>query len=545
MHRAPRRPRLAALVLGAVLAGAGAVLADAPLEALRPGLAGVAVTAGPGDELVRFPVTVLGLLEDAGDGFPLVLVRAGGPFIEASGGVAAGMSGSPVYVEIDGREELVGAIGYVFPDADHELALVTPIAAMREDARVAAPPHGAVAVRTPLLLGGLGPRAASLLTAAFADAPTEPLPVQAGAAGRTEAAFELVPGAAVSVQLLRGDVTAAAVGTVTAVEDGRVLAFGHPLLNRGEVSYPLAPAHVAAIVPSRVVPFKLANVGREAFGAITQDRPAALGGRVGAEAAMLPVAIRLGGEAGERGARIEVVRDERLYPALVAAAALQLLDEGRRRVAGGSAELAWEITLADGSTVRVLEQVADRDDLARAAARLAGAPLALLADNPFEPAEVERVAIRIETDAEVGSAEIVDVELEPGPVAPGGVATAYVRLQPFRGEPQVRTVRFELPAELGGRGEEPDALEVTVRGGGAGGDEGDDDARDPPILSYGELLVALRDREQASELVVETVVDGRRRRLARLPLPWVVEGLERVTVPLTAPGGTAEGTEGP
>ncbi len=43
----------------------------------------------------------------------LVLIRASGQAIEAAGGIAEGMSGSPVYV--DGR--LLGAISYVLPEA--------------------------------------------------------------------------------------------------------------------------------------------------------------------------------------------------------------------------------------------------------------------------------------------------------------------------------------------------------------------------------------------------------------------------------------------
>ena len=71
---------------------------------------------------------------------------------------------------------------------------------------------------------------------------------------------------------MRGDVTIAAVGTLTRLnEDGTFLAFGHPLLNQGEVSFALEPAYVSYIVPSEVVPFKLADSGERALGAVTQD----------------------------------------------------------------------------------------------------------------------------------------------------------------------------------------------------------------------------------------------------------------------------------
>ena len=53
-------------------------------------------------------------------------METSGPLIEQTGGIASGMSGSPVFV--DGR--LVGAIAYGFGYADHRIGLVTPIGDM-------------------------------------------------------------------------------------------------------------------------------------------------------------------------------------------------------------------------------------------------------------------------------------------------------------------------------------------------------------------------------------------------------------------------------
>jgi hypothetical protein len=82
------------------------------------------------------------------------------------------MSGSPVLLPHDGGDALLGAIGYTFPDSPAQLALVTPIGAMRDGAgrggaaalrpapttaaAVAAPAAalGAVPVATPVLVAG-------------------------------------------------------------------------------------------------------------------------------------------------------------------------------------------------------------------------------------------------------------------------------------------------------------------------------------------------------------------------------------------------------
>ncbi len=510
-----------------------------PLNALEPGQTGYGLTAGPGNLLEPFEVVVLGVQHDAGLGFPLVLVRASGEVIEAAGGVAAGMSGSPVYLPHRGEDALLGAVSYVFPNSDHSLALVTPIEVMRgelepeaswpeddlEPATLAAlgPYEG---VRSPLLMTGLSERAAARLAPLFASSGLEPFPVQLGGVGGfDEAGYRLEPGSAVSVQLVRGDVTIAVIGTVTSLErGGRVLAFGHPILGEGSVSFALAPAMVTALVSSTVMPFKLANSGQTVLGAVTEDRPAAVAGRLGATPELLGVSLTLNGPGGSLSKRFEVTQDERYYAPLVAAATLQLLDEALQGVGAGTSEVAWEITLEDGAVVRSLEQISDPDDLAAVSAALVGAPLQLLAENVFQAPEVSRVAVNLSYSPEERYAELVKVVLEEKELEPGQGVIARVRLQPYRGEPTVRTLNLGLPPGLGGE------VELRFWGGLTPPEDEEGERRDPGILSFGELLTAMRNQVQSSELVVETTLDGETVRLERLVLPFLVKGEESVTL---------------
>src|SRR5690606_19368362 len=336
------RAAVRAAWLGLLLVAAPSALAqragavpDFPLEEVRPGLTGHGLTAGPGGAVERFEVEVLAVQHDAGPGFPLVLVRASGPLIEAAGGVAAGMSGSPVYLPRGGRDALLGAVGYVFPQADHDLALVTPIGAMR-DRRVAAAP-GAVAVP------GLG---------TAVPAPTRPLaPFGAqGAAGGAAADApepELVPGAAIAVQLMTGDLSLAALGTLTAVDGRSLLALGHPLFGTGAASYGIGHADVTAIVPSAVVPFKLANLRPGTVGAVTLDTPAALVASAGALPATIAVELTVAAAGREERFAVDVAADERLYPLLTAVATLEAADRVLRATGPGKADLAWEVSLAE------------------------------------------------------------------------------------------------------------------------------------------------------------------------------------------------------
>ncbi len=513
---------------------------------------GHGVTAGPGNVLETFPVEVLGLQMDVGTGFPVVLVRASGPFIERSGGVAAGMSGSPVYLPFEGEDALLGAIGYTFPNSDHSLALVTPIETMERATQIEQTaslpaftpfftPFGeaafaglgpAMPVTTPLLLSGLSERSSAALSPLFRGDVT-PFPVQVlggGVNSNRDETYTLEPGSAISVSLVRGDVTIAAVGTLTRLnEDGTFLAFGHPLLNQGEVSFALEPAYVSYIVPSEVVPFKLADSGERALGAVTQDRSYAIGGTLDQTPDFLPVSLTLRADRESVTKRFEVTDDPTLYAPLLGAASLQVFDEAREHVSGGSAELAWEIALEGGETVRVLEQVTSPDDVAGAAAALAAEPLAVLADNIFADPGIENVNLNVTLTSAQRYAEVVQVVADVDTLNAGDTLTLFVRLQPYRGEPEVKTLRIPLPEEATG------TLDVTVRGGleaqadGGGADEDGD-----PVLSFSELLVALREHVQSSELVVETNIDGEYKRLKRLPLPYVVQGSQTVNISVEA-----------
>jgi hypothetical protein len=560
---------LVCLVLGAARA------ADYPLDKLHSGMKGYGLTAGPGNVLERFPVEVLALQKDAGLGFPLVLVRASGDFIEHSGGIAAGMSGSPVYLKLNGQDALLGAISYVFASSDHDLAMVTPIEVMRraemgKSVASSFHPFGAqafanlgrpVPVSTPLLISGLSQRAASYLRPLFkaANDGVSLFPVQAsggGKAGKNDKEnYKLQPGSAISVELVRGDVTIAAIGTATAIEGGHILAFGHPLLGQGTVSFALAPAYVSYIVPSDDVPFKLAESGESLLGSIVNDRPYGVSGVLNAGPDFIPVTLTFNGPEGSATKHFEITNDERYDAPLLAAATEQLFDEATAKIGAGTADLAWEIGLK-GQTIHLLEQTTDEGDIASAAANLAAEPLAILDTNPFAKPQVTTIKLNVSYDPAQRYADIVKIVPENTKLSPGDALIAHVRLQPYRSEPQVKTVSVPLPKGVTG------PVKLTFRGGFTPEPEEDEEqAKKNPVLSYPELLTALQDNVQSSELVVEATVDGIRKRLLRLSLPYLVKGKKTVTVtvgkavkesenkaekkpPNAASGGAASGGSG-
>ena len=82
----------------------------------------------------------------------------------------------------------------------------------------------------------------------------------------------LEPGSSVGVALMQGDMTLGALGTVTWTDDsGKILAFGHPFMQRGSSNFFMNKVWVLGVVPNLQSSYKVGNLG-EAIGSITQDR---------------------------------------------------------------------------------------------------------------------------------------------------------------------------------------------------------------------------------------------------------------------------------
>ena len=107
--------------------------------------------------------------------------------------------------------------------------------------------------------------------------------------------MSLKPGSAISVTLVDGDYEVKSIGTLTWIEDNRILAFGHPFFNRGSVDYGFGGAEILDTVTSRVFPFKI-GVGYSPVGRITEDRGAGIAGVLDSAPEFIEVSVLVRGE---------------------------------------------------------------------------------------------------------------------------------------------------------------------------------------------------------------------------------------------------------
>jgi hypothetical protein len=99
-----------------------------PLDQIKPDMEGYGKTIIKGTEIRAFPVKVVGVIDNPGELDDHIIVRAGGDVIREAGGIAAGMSGSPIYV----NDKLIGALwgAASFDISNTPIALIRPIETM-------------------------------------------------------------------------------------------------------------------------------------------------------------------------------------------------------------------------------------------------------------------------------------------------------------------------------------------------------------------------------------------------------------------------------
>ena len=430
-----------------------------PIRDLRPGMQGIGKTVIQGDTIEEFNVEILGVQGSEATGYS-VFVRLYGDLIEKTGGVAQGMSGSPVYV--DGR--LVGAVAFGKVFNDPHYCFLTPIGRMLSllDEPKSLPadwlPQG-----TALQAGGFTEYGLSYLQEKLAPLGLEAVSAVGVGQGSGKA---LEPGSAVGASILQGDMTLGALGTVTWTDDkGNVLAFGHPFMQRGKSNIFMTKAWVLGVVPNMQSSYKVGNMG-EPIGTFTQDRSSGIGGSQGKLPTTIPLFITVNDTGRGQGAsmRLEVVEDERLAPAIVEAAVVNALSKACDRNGGGTARLRFTITGVDSKKQNLSIQRENMFYSSDAILKNVNAELSeamtILMQNKFEAVQLYGINVEAQLSEQVQVAEIQRVQAAAEKVQAGEKLAIDVTMKPYRGQEFTRTVYFTVPKDHpGGK------LALQVRGG--------------------------------------------------------------------------------
>ena len=244
-----------------------------PIDSVRSQPGGLPVylrTEFANGQLADLEMTFVQVLDDFLPPMPIIMVEASDPVLIQLGGIAQGMSGSPLFSE----KGTWGAIAYAFDGQDSPpyYAFATPIEWVigeRSGAPLAKP--GAayadiVPLETPMAVTGRGP-------SPWAGS------VPAALTQERQESFEA--GRPLAVAVILGEVTGAAIGTISYVSGSRVYGFGHPMEEAGPVQLPIIEAKILGEVSNLVAPYKFATLNPTVRGTLTEDRLPAVRGVLG------------------------------------------------------------------------------------------------------------------------------------------------------------------------------------------------------------------------------------------------------------------------
>ena len=322
-----------------------------------------------------------------------------------------------------------------------------------------------IAASTPLLLSGFDDEVVNIVSKELR--PFNLLTLQAGGGQSTRSADRTrryVNGGAIGVQLVRGDINMTGVGTVTQVEGRRLVAFGHPMLNAGEVGLPTATARVLHILASQNRSFKMAEA-LAPLGTMIHDRQAAIVVDTKVQAQTVPVRVKLRGVDGAPRSEwsFDVASHRLLTPMLVFAGLVNAI----RATASDQTEVMVEATTTVGIenhgdlvfTDKVFMGAGLGDPFSLSRLRGFEAMQTAL-NNPFQREALTRVEVDVAVRFDRDVATIVDVSVPTTEVEPGSTVNLHVVTQRYGQGDSTRIVPLEIPMSAAGR-----PLDVLVQPG--------------------------------------------------------------------------------
>lgn len=477
-----------------------------PLGEVKAGQKGYGLTVMSGTKPEKFDVEVINVLKNFRPDQDLILIKTPNhPRLDIAHTVA-GMSGSPIY--IDGK--MIGAYAYGWTFGAEPIAGVTPIENMIEDLKKpipalfrprgknllpgkvadAAPPktanprsyQGSIAdydfgahakslaskfattqgtsttlarASTPIMLGGLSPAALRMVEGSMTPMGLEPL--QAGGGGKEDpnapAMYE--DGGAIGVQLLRGDVSAMGLGTVTRVEGDKLVAFGHPMLGGGAADLPTAIAKVHWILASTNRSFKIGEAVKP-MGTLVNDRQASIVVDSKRQASTFPIHVTIEGVDGAPKTTWDSIatHDPFMAPMFTAVAIGSALET----TTAERGDMTWrsttkikitgygELELVDfgsGSGDPISADTFGRARFTRA--------LGMLLNNPWEEVGIESVDCKVSVSFKREVSMLRGTTALEQEIDPGSPIRIKLDLVPYLGKPETKVIEVPVPADYAGR----------------------------------------------------------------------------------------------
>jgi hypothetical protein len=242
----------------------------------------------------------------------------------------------------------------------------------------------------------------------------------------------------ISVQLLSGDMSVGADGTVTAIDGDRIYAFGHRFLAEGPTDLPFARAEVLALLPNLSSSFKI-SAAREWMGSITADRDSAISGLTGKQAKLIPVEIRV----GQNTYHMRMIQDRVMTPLLAQMAVFSAIDATERSVGSQTFSVRGQYDF-DAGRVPINDVYSGEVAVAALASAGVSSPLAYAFQSGFDALKLQNISLDIGVVERRSQQQIADL-IAPRTAHPGDEVELTVVLAGESGAEESKRVRYRVP----------------------------------------------------------------------------------------------------
>ncbi|MDQ3368235.1 MAG: hypothetical protein M3680_22655 [Myxococcota bacterium] len=486
-----------------------------PLSKVHRGQTGYGMTTFAGTKPERFTFEVVSVVRNFLPKMDIILVKSDDPKMAVSG-FWQGMSGSPLYIDDTlvcafsygfrfNKVALGGCtpIDYMKKEGDTYRRAPTVAGANGAGPRTVAPvvsgtmsewrkltPTGDAAAA----LGSLGPARQSWLLSAPLPAPVlKPGPVDnqtltasvpLSVSGFSAPAFNtlaqllgdsnLVPqraggtsggkleggpkhfqmGGSMAVELIRGDMSAAGICTVSLIEADKVLACGHPIFSTGEFYAPVSTVNVHTIIPSAMSAFVMGSPVNE-IGSLVQDRQSTIMADTGLRTTTIPIdiAVSIGsGKSVTKGSfHAEILDNKFLTPAIAGAAVMNAINHYLPDKDHVTARIDSTVRIKGLEPIRFVDYMYANDGAASVMGSVRGLRVLVpLLMNPFKPVKIERVDIAVDLRFEPNFGELKEIRVPTTDLIPGQRNLVEVRMTTFDGSDIYEKVPVDVPRHLAG-----------------------------------------------------------------------------------------------
>lgn len=523
-----------------------------PVSEIKPGMKGIGKTVFHGTQIETFHVDIIDIVKGEGGISHFILANLSGEKIKDGGGIAEGMSGSPVYID----NRLIGAVSHAWEMSEHNLCLVTPIQEMleifnlpynnsyttsqeyklnnslcftRENASKIIVKNTMennniqelagreeiifYPIISPVIISGIRGRNLKRLSSSLEK--FNLIPVQGiGFSENIDINFQEVgerssnkieAGSAIGIQLTRGDVNITSIGTVTYREGDKVLALGHPFLKKGEVSFFLSEVYIYHSLPNMVMPFKL-GAPLNLIGKIVQDREAGILAILNSYPRIIPLKIQVTNINTELSYQmgVQMLNDYDLLEPLVSNITVQAIDNALDRIGAGTAQVEIEIRgEREGQELIRKNMYYSSDDIAIQAIIEIPEIIDLIVNNYFEMVNLTEINIDIKIDNKKKIGKIEEIVLENSSIKPGDYLEAKIKIRPFRGDLIEKTITIQIPSDT-----PPGEALLMVNGGGELYNQQEElvDSGTQDYKSLEEILKDISDWPRGNQIIAEVII---------------------------------------